>query len=85
MRSELPGPGSTSRIRLGEATEVCEAVEGQVIGVVDVVVTALGIVKGGAAGGNDVLPVELPVHIMVIAQRRGRTGAAALRVQGRKP
>lgn len=55
---------SGNRIRHREAAELCEAVKRQEVGIVSVVGVALPIVKRGAAGGDDVLAVEQPVHIL---------------------
>src|ERR1035437_3508804 len=58
-----------NRIRLREAAELGETVEGQEVGVVSVVGTARVIVKSGAAGGDDVLAVEQPVHVLEAVSR----------------
>ena len=56
--------GAATLIRQAQPAEVCEAVKGQEVGVVRIVGAALLIVEGGAASGDDVLPVKQPVHIL---------------------
>src|ERR1035438_4828397 len=60
---------SRNRMRQGKEAELGEAVKGQEVGIVSVVGAALVIVKSRAAGGDDVLAIEQPVHVLEAVSR----------------